>query len=161
MEAGTLFGPASEVYHIQEDGGRPGFVACCVPNPLLVEDSQNPRVDWDDLTTMTYIWINAWCSDNRRGERVGVSYCKVVIRDKSLEPEDEPEPAVEASSEDKHPEVEEVHEPRMFEEEEVGVQGGTLSSEPSLELAADAASEDDLTLDPVSDEDTTVTPALT
>ena len=128
-----------------------------MPNPFFTGDPEHCFVDWDahpedeGATTRPDIWINAWCSDNKKGERRGIAFCKVVIREKRLDAEESPEAPAEAAGAPAEEDVE--------MDEEASAPAGSQSRAPSLVPAADAAAAD-ADLDSMSEEETITTPAL-
>jgi len=76
--AGDLHGPIQQVIHVPRlpavTGGkaRPGFVVCGFRNPYVPDG-----VQYDEHAGPAIVYVNVWCTDNNRGEEVGVNYCEL------------------------------------------------------------------------------------
>ena len=78
LAAGAQHGPVTQIMHTYPKGTREGLVSCCIANPMY-----SPT---EPATGPEFVWLNAWCSNNKGGHPVGIKYCDFELVDDTDEP---------------------------------------------------------------------------
>ena len=70
FDAGAVLGPVVTYVYVGSMPFKPGFLSCCIETPSREGLLANAP---------DHVWVNAWCTHNKNGQPVGISYCELFF----------------------------------------------------------------------------------